>query len=388
VLRLCTGALLPGVAASISKQLELVDMKMSGMSSQPSLVFDGLVKEIVETPYRLIGLTIGTLIIPFVKRTKRFWPAMVASESRLSSLSVFIIWTFGAFSLITGTLSSVPEVLLIKRTNYPILYILIVTFIVVIIADLALRLCCSFIHNTVRRRFYTPILRLSLAAISFGAFADLLTEVFLGRFPAAELFFSKTNWFPTAFQAVPVNGLEVVYLIPLAFFGLPLAVVTNKIIGGKSIARKLLTFLCIALFIPVALTNLAYQVYFKSNEAISSILPSPKIGIIQMNTVCDVTGDRLVTVRSYLMLVNTSSYVLAGSNFIAIGDVYEGKRYVLKRIAQGRFDQTIILTNSTFMRVQLAMDLDQDVSKPTEPLTCRLALSDPLEEKRPMSVRE
>jgi hypothetical protein len=192
------------------------------MSNQSGSLLDNIIKGIFGTSYRLGGLTVGTLLIPFVRRTKRLWPTIVATESRFSSLSFLTSWTFLTFSLMTNAYISIPSAFLIKKTSYPVLHIIIVTFGFVTIVDLLLRLCCSFISSPVRRRLYEPMLRLGLGVISFGAAVDAL--LYLGGGWGASL--AQIRFFP-------LFDRPIAYVSLLSPFAAPLAIITIKVLKPR-----------------------------------------------------------------------------------------------------------------------------------------------------------
>lgn len=363
------------------------------MSEKTSSLFDDLISGIVNTTYRFVGLTVGTLLIPFVKRTKHFWPAMIASESRLSSLSVFLIWTFCALSLITGDLKNVPSVLLVKQTNYPIIYILIITFVLVVIVDLSLRLCCLFIQNTVRRRLYMSVMRLCLSAIAFGAFADLEAELLLGRFPAAELFFGGLDLSPTKIQTLFIvpgfGGFPIIAVFLVALFALPLAVIINKVARVKSAKIAVLAMFGIMVFIPIILCNLALQVFFRTNSLVTSLLPRPAVHIAQLNTSCDAREGKVFRANSYLILLGEKSYVLTGASFTAsINDGYANGLPVEKDIGTGSAEQSVIIGDSQFTPVQLNMNPSMEAPNLNEShFECSLSLARSLQDLEPMRIR-
>jgi hypothetical protein len=346
------------------------------MSEQSKSLFDDVIRGIFDTAYRFAGLTVGILAIPFMSKTKRFLRAVIAAEAHLSSLSVLTIWTFATYSLPTGTFVSVPNAFLAKETNYPIIYVLITTFIFVLIVDLVLRLCCSSIRNSVRRRLYISLLRLSLGAIAFGAFVTVLMDISLGHIPGFEIFFGKAVWSePTSFQAVMVGGLPVFYLIPMFLFALPLTVVARKLMKSRRLIQRVPAMIAIVVLVPVVLLNLGVYLYLQSAAVIANVLPEPRTGIAQRQTSCLIQDGRIIA-SSYLMLLNSKSDVLAGSFLSVSVPTYDshGSRN-LKYIGKGSYDQKFILSDSQFVPVQLSVETAADAVIPSKsPFECTLGL--------------
>ena len=229
-------------------------------------------------------------------------------------------------------------------------------------------------------------MRLCLGAISFGAFADLEADIFLGRLPGMEIFFPGRDWMsPIRIQAAFVGGLPIFYIFSLALFAFPLAVITNKLVRAKPARFAIMTMLGIIVLIPVMLCNVAYHVFFESNAALETLLPNPG-GIAQLKTSCDVTAGK-IKVNSYLILLNAKSYVLTGDSFSASAFADENDDTIWQYLGKGSSDQNIVLSDSGFVPVQLSLQPPENAPKAKEGhFACSLSLTESLRDLQPMRI--
>jgi hypothetical protein len=129
----------------------------------------------------------------------------------------------------------------------------------------------------------------------------------------------------------------------------------------------LLTFVAVIFFLPVVLTNLGFQFLVRTVSVIANVLPEPGMGVVQMNTHCESKGDKVVEVHGYLKLVNESSYVITGDlldAFVSQADS-EGKS-VVTHVGTGVDYETIVLTDSSFIPIQLTIRRSEDAAKLTD----------------------
>jgi hypothetical protein len=69
------------------------------MLSDPVKFFDSLVRGVVLALYDFVMLSVASLAFPFVRKTVRFWPSVLAITKRLSALTLLLIWLSIFFSL-------------------------------------------------------------------------------------------------------------------------------------------------------------------------------------------------------------------------------------------------------------------------------------------------
>lgn len=325
-------------------------------------LFDDLIKEIVETFYRFLVMTIGGLLIPFAKHTKRFWPGMLSLESRFSSLSFLLIWTFLSFSLILGNLAAIPNAIVEKKPNYSTLYILILSFSLVIFIEAIQRCCFFLIRNRIRRKLYPPIIRICIGIIAFGSFAIFTLEVSLGRNPAMDIIFGGIRWWsPASIQTLLLWNFPILFFGPLILFASSLAIITKKLLNPKRHILAIFLSLATILVIPSIILTVANQLFLKIRPIMSRLFPEPQTAITQVGTQCHIDGTNSVTVSSYLLLLNSPSIVASGDWFDVIALNHETGTF--EHVGTGIPKEKIVLTNTSY--VPFHFTLDRPISAPT-----------------------
>jgi hypothetical protein len=191
------------------------------MLSDPVKCFDNLVRGVVLALYDFVMLSIASLAFPFVRRTVRFWPSVLAITKRLSALTLLLIWLSIFFSLsLTIDLGSVVTRFVSNHdAGSNSVQIIFSALVSTVIIDIAIRAASLLIRSRQRRMISRELWHLSIAGVFF--FASMLMlwprEFFLSRL----LIFLQASalGIPDGFWLLFLPGLSV-GLVVLWGFGL------------------------------------------------------------------------------------------------------------------------------------------------------------------------
>ena len=158
------------------------------MPAEPVTILDGLVKGVILTAYDFARLTIANLLIPFVSKSRRFWPAVFSLQRRLSSLTFLVLWILLSISTLTG--SSIELVSsaagLEGKPDRNVFQNVALALVIAVIVDLGIRSCCLLIPNRIRREMYETLMRIATANIFCGAaFLPMIGKIFGRGFQVA-----------------------------------------------------------------------------------------------------------------------------------------------------------------------------------------------------------
>jgi uncharacterized membrane protein len=138
---------------------------------------DGLVKGVLLTGYDFFRLTAAGLFLPFLTRTRRFWPSIIAAEKRLSSLSYLILWIIITISIAFGSSAKVAsEIADLADNRGSVFPIIVIALFVAMIVDLFVTFSSRQLRIQKRRRLYIMLARIATANIFFGACVAMLAE--------------------------------------------------------------------------------------------------------------------------------------------------------------------------------------------------------------------
>src|SRR5207253_10106381 len=73
------------------------------MAAEPIQILDGIVRGIVLACYDFARLTFVGFALPFVSRSRRFWPDAIAASKRLSSMTYLVLWILVTLSIGVGS---------------------------------------------------------------------------------------------------------------------------------------------------------------------------------------------------------------------------------------------------------------------------------------------
>src|SRR5262245_40710639 len=205
----------------------------SSMPTEPIKVLDGLVRGVILASYDFVRLSLAGLVIPVIRNTRRFWPAIFSANRRLSSLTYLVIWILLTVSIGVGTSGRIVfELLGLGKPNVTIPALIAVALIIAIIVDVSVRAGFMFVRNRVRREMYEHLARIAVANIFLGACALMMI--------------SGDSWLlPPGFALIHLIAPEKLppwafYPQPILFlFSLPLAVVILKALLVKTWTKRI-----------------------------------------------------------------------------------------------------------------------------------------------------
>jgi hypothetical protein len=144
------------------------------MLSDPVKFFDSLVRGVVLALYDFVMLSVASLAFPFVRKTVRFWPSVLAITKRLSALTLLLIWLsiFFSLSLTTDLGSLVGRFVSNHDAGSKSVQIIFSALVSTVIIDIATRAASLPIRNRQRRMISRELWQLSIAGVFF--FASML----------------------------------------------------------------------------------------------------------------------------------------------------------------------------------------------------------------------
>src|SRR5882724_3244248 len=137
------------------------------MLSDPIKFFDRLIRGIVLTFYDVVVLSAASLVFPFVRKTRQFWPTVLSINRRVSSLTLLLIWQFVFFTLTANELPRLLARVVSNRDAGSQLLQITAAAVIGTVVDIVLRLICLGIKPSIRRSLYRELLRISIAGAFF-----------------------------------------------------------------------------------------------------------------------------------------------------------------------------------------------------------------------------
>jgi hypothetical protein len=249
------------------------------MLSDPIKFFDGLIQGIVLTFYNVVALSAASLVFPFVRKTRQFWPTVLSINRRVSSLTLLLIWQFVFYTLAEENILSqlVARVASNRDAGSKLLQITAAAVIGTVLVDIALRLICLGI-KPIRRSLYRELLRISVA----GAFFLSSGLMLIGK---DSLLFSRLGHLLTETHfGIP----DITWKLFLS--GLSISIIAAKGFGIRSSLVRASIALSLASIVPwivvvgSALAGLMLEE--KMRPLVTQREPTP---IVQSNTRCVLT---------------------------------------------------------------------------------------------------
>jgi hypothetical protein len=187
--------------------------------SDPVKFFDGLVRGIVLTFYDFVILSLASVALLFVRKTRRFWPTVFATSKRLSPVTLLLTWLSIFFSIsITDFSNLVARFVSYHDAGSKSFQIIFSALVSTVMINITIRAMSVPIRNPHRRMLFGELSRLSIAGVFFVASVLMLAprDYFITRL----LIFTDASAFgiPNGFWLLFLPGLSV-GLVALRGFG-------------------------------------------------------------------------------------------------------------------------------------------------------------------------
>jgi hypothetical protein len=352
------------------------------MATEPVQVLDNLVRGIILAGYDFIRLSVAGFILPVVGTTRRFWPAVLLVNKRLSSLTYLALWIVLVLSIGLGTSRKMVSGIagFEKTPDVTVPGAIAITLVVAMIIDVLVRAGLMFTGSRVRREIYQQLLRIALANILLGASILMLIR--------------GASWFlPPGFSLVGSikmgeSGLLVLYAEPfLCIFAVSVAVIVLKAYSVRSLWQRIFVGLALVLLAPTVLVYTFVLVLMGASYAKIDFLPKPDdpVVILQRFTECRFERDR-IQIASFLRLEGTTSLPISART-LAVRYVSDDQRVYAGRVIENQAN--VLLSSSTYTRVELTAAYEPNSAKdpPGKTVECSLKfVEDPTGPLKPDTI--
>jgi hypothetical protein len=308
------------------------------MAANPVEVIDGLVKGLVLALYDFLELTWVGLTLPFVVGTRRLWPAVIAADKRLSSLSFLTIWVLLALTMASDQITNLAASALTERHSDSTTVLIVSALLTTTTIDLAIRASFFGIRDRERRAVYEPIVRIAVANIMLGICLILVVRLL---------------WLPNimAGPAITFHGAPVLYpsrfLLP---FAVALGVVVDKAFQLRAWTVRALVGAAVVFLAPAAFMTAGFNIYLRTGYVWFRVIDAPTLS--QQFTRCTFQNGQVSV--SGLLSVSHSKPLALDANDLAV--VFE-KRY----LGRGMPGQApIVISNSTFTPYSFVTKFDPE----------------------------
>jgi hypothetical protein len=327
----------------------------SSMPTEPIKVLDGLVRGVILASYDFVRLSLAGLVIPVIRNTRRFWPAIFSANRRLSSLTYLVLWILLTVSIGVGTSGRIVfELLGLGKPNVTIPALIAVTLIIAMFIDVSVRAGFMFVRNRVRREMYEHLARIAVANIFVGACALMMI--------------SGDTWLlPPGFALIHLIAPEKLpmwafYPQPILFlFSLSLVVVILKALLVKTWTKRIAAGFFIVLGGPVVLVYAAVLALWLAFYFKIDLFPTTEpVGVLQRLTQCKFETNQ-IQVSSFLKLKGAVALPINPHNLVVQTSAVGGKSYV-GRVIEGQ--AIFVLSNSTYTHVDVIAAYEPKYDKP------------------------
>ena len=321
---------------------------------------DGLVRGSILAAYDFGRLTILGLGFPFVKGSRRFWPAVISLTRHISSLTFLFLWT-GIASLFYLQFNDLGGIVLSGAA--PNVQTIICTFALTVSIDLIIRLCCWLIRLKTRRNLYESLFRIGAGIVYLGTVATYLFRL-------------------------PEGSANLV----LGFFALPLAVISMKAVRAKRESVRVVIAAAFVLFIPNLVFVSGVYVAFAAYGLIDSWKPPNPPRFVEIwgtNIRCIASGNR-VEITGYLS--TDRDFLAVAPNDFHAGYIHQSPYTDFDLGQPEDSDPSIVLKKNSYTRFAFSSRpiLQTGQQLPSEAFPCHLVtlrglweFPKPIEEYRP-----
>lgn len=322
------------------------------MAFEPVKFVDSLAKGVIEAAYDFARLSIAGLAIPFIGKTRRFWPAVRSINKRLSSLTYLFLWVLIVASVAIDKKKMVATMAgLEKAVDVSVLVVIGSALLITMALDLSVRAACYWIRGHVRRELYKSAAHLAYGSIAFGAFLLMLVAPYRqGGISEAISIWGKSPAFAILFYPTPL----------MLMFSIPLAVIVAKTLRVVPAWRlRLLIGLMVGSAILLVLANLSFYTVLTAYRVGSWLTPWTKPALTQRATRCAPVPDG-VRIAGFLTVRGAATYAL-DPRLLAMRYTRDGKTFSGRVRAR---QAGILLSSTSYVWVDLAADYDvEDTEK-------------------------
>lgn len=324
------------------------------LAFEPIKFVDDLVKGAILAFYNFARLSAASVAIPYVRKSRRFWPAVVRLTASISPLTFLFLWIFVGFSM----LSSAPPVwsYVVGRdvssdVRDTVFRVIANSLLLTIALDLIVRAGCLWIPMRTRRRLYEDLLRLSIAPVVMGFVASILL---FGLFNAAEL----THLFLVSILAGSV------------------ATVCLKLLRLNSLRDRLLLWALAMLIVPYGIMYTGVMMAFELQTTINRLIPSPMskpyLRELTSYDIHCIPSDGALQVKGYLRTTGYPFVVLRPSDFQVYAMTGAGDDLQRAELGRPKDDGSdIAVSPGTPVRITLSLEPSPVIGARTP---CRLDL--------------
>jgi hypothetical protein len=327
---------------------------------EPISFIDNLIKGVVLVAYDFVTMTCYAAAIPFVRKTRRFWPTLVSEQKYLSPLTYLVFWTLltAALALRSGTDLAANAVGIDKEkgSTPDILKTIVVALAFSILADIVSRACLWFLANKPRRRLYDGLMRIAVANVFVAACALMVfapavrplrgIEDALGPilYLSSILFPGSIFWLPNPVLILLSGSLGIVFVKAMAIRDWRM----------KWIAGTLFT-----IAVPTLLLNLAFPMFRWTYEIVDVLAEGSRVKIYASAITCHLTSDQ-IRISGYLRSSGTKVTLLNSEN-LAIYDGFPRTENYVATIEPSK--DPIIISESTYTLIDLEAKYDRQKAK-------------------------
>jgi hypothetical protein len=351
------------------------------MPAEPIQVLDGIVRGLVIAGYDFVRLTVAGFIVPFVKRSRHFWRAVVNANKRLSAITFLVVWVVITLSIGFGTSGQVLSSAVGLNRSPDITFSAVIVFSIIIsfIIDAILRVCVLRVQCGVKARLYMSLLHIAVASILLNISVFMLC--------GGELTIIYDIKLPPIFRLIHVATISnwfdhdeffnLYYPNPIIFlFSASLAIILPKTWSVKRATARLVAGGLIMVAAPTLMMFVFLLPMFAFNWAsgdISILLARRYLGTsfatMQRNTTCTFSSDH-IDVTTFLRVKDAKSVPINLAGFaVKYNDEPVGRD---SGISKGNF----AILSADYTRVDLVAAYSQSPHSrlPTEPVSCDLEL--------------
>jgi hypothetical protein len=341
------------------------------MATSPVEVFDGLIKGLVLVLYDFVRLTIAGLCLPFFKRTRRVWPLVVATDKRLSSLTLLAIWILIVTSFATANYKEVASSVIGVGKNDNTQYALqiVSTLVIVVFIDISIRATFSRMPNHLRRGLYESIARIAIANIFLGMFVVLAVGAFILRDSLS--IFGPVEYL---FWGGKIRSISISSPYLLLFSG-SLAIVVVKAFSIRDWRKKAITVVLVVVLVPSVLLNATLWLFVAVQGVGFNLSRPAELRLEQKFTHCKLS-DGQIRVTGLLKINKSDPIAIDPHNLAIMSSSFDS-------LGRGNNGQTpIVFSSSSYIPYSFSAALNPKFPKTLSPIPpefdCRLGLLKPL----------
>ena len=326
---------------------------------EPVAFIDGLVKGVVLIAYDFARMTCLGVCIPFVRNTRRFWPALLSEQKYLSPLTYLVFWVLltAALALRSGV-ELASNVAGFEKSVVPSVTTTIVLALAFsILADLICRIPL-FRLKGVRRRLYDGLMRIAVANVFVAACVVMIFSPILTPHHWVDTFgpFYYLDW-SQAFTEIFNLGAHSFDWVPhplIFLFSASLGILLVKAISIRKLAGQMIVGTLFALAVPILLFKLSLPIA-RLVYANVGFLSEAKIYPAQVP--CNLEANQ-IRIKGYLRLEGAKTILLRAERLVVFTeeDPLSPSAVFVSKIDENQGD--VVVSDSTYTPIALTSKYD------------------------------